>query len=102
MPSAFKRVPAIDKCFAILELLALSQDPRGISAIRAIEFYDTPQGKKARVNPFLCKGDGLCNMVCAPRAIVLKHHKDEAILDQIDASVPGEAYVCRRTKREMA
>ena len=27
----------------------------------AIEFYETPQGRKARVNPVLCKGDGLCN-----------------------------------------
>ena len=29
----------------------------------AIEFYETPQGRKARVNPVLCKGDGLCNTV---------------------------------------
>ncbi len=27
----------------------------------AIEFVDTRQGKKVRVNPVLCKGDGLCN-----------------------------------------
>lgn len=33
MPPAFKRVPAIDKCFAILELLARSQEPMGISGI---------------------------------------------------------------------
>jgi DNA-binding IclR family transcriptional regulator len=33
MPPAFKKVPAIDKCFAILELLARSQEPMGISSI---------------------------------------------------------------------
>jgi DNA-binding IclR family transcriptional regulator len=33
MPLAFKRVPAIDKCFAILELLARSKEPMGISGI---------------------------------------------------------------------
>ena len=54
----------------------------------AIEFYETPQGRKARVNPVLCKGDGLCNTKCATGAIVLKHYTDEAILDQIDAAIP--------------
>ncbi len=38
----------------------------------AIEFYDTPQGKKAMVNPVLCKGDGLCNTKCATGAIYSK------------------------------
>jgi len=33
MPPAFKRVPAIDKCFDILELLAQSKEPMGISGI---------------------------------------------------------------------
>jgi IclR family KDG regulon transcriptional repressor len=33
MPPAFKRVPAVDKCFAILELLAQSKEPMGISSI---------------------------------------------------------------------
>jgi DNA-binding IclR family transcriptional regulator len=33
MPPAYKRVPAIDKCFAILELLAKSQESMGISDI---------------------------------------------------------------------
>ena len=33
MPPASKRVPAVDKCFAILDLLAQSQDPMGISDI---------------------------------------------------------------------
>ena len=54
----------------------------------AISFHDTPQGKKAFVNPVLCKGDGLCNTVCATAAIELKHYTDEAILDQIDAAAP--------------
>jgi len=54
----------------------------------AISFRETPQGKKAYVNPVLCKGDGLCNTVCATTAIVLKHYTDEEILDQIDAASP--------------
>ncbi len=54
----------------------------------AVEFYETPQGRKARVNPVLCKGDGLCNTKCPTGAIVLKHYLDEAIIDQIDAAVP--------------
>jgi IclR family KDG regulon transcriptional repressor len=33
MSPAFKRVPAIDKCFAILELLAQAKEPMGISDI---------------------------------------------------------------------
>ncbi len=33
MPPGFTRVPAIDKCFAILELLARSKEPMGISDI---------------------------------------------------------------------
>jgi len=33
MPPAFKRVPAIEKCFAILELLARTSEPMGISDI---------------------------------------------------------------------
>ncbi len=51
----------------------------------AIEFVETPQGKKARVNPVLCKGDGLCNPKCPTGAISLKHFTDEELLDQIDA-----------------
>ena len=35
----------------------------------AIEFLETPQGRKAMVNPVLCKGDGLCNTVCPTGAI---------------------------------
>lgn len=54
----------------------------------AIEFVETPQGKKARVNPVLCKGDGLCNSKCPTGAISLKHFNDAEILAQIDAEVP--------------
>jgi heterodisulfide reductase subunit A2 len=51
----------------------------------AVEFVDTPKGKKARVNPVLCKGDGLCNTKCPTGAISLKHFNDEEICTQIDA-----------------
>ncbi|MCK5679790.1 CoB--CoM heterodisulfide reductase iron-sulfur subunit A family protein, partial [bacterium] len=52
----------------------------------AIEFYETEKGRKATVNPVLCKGDGLCNAKCPTNAIVLKHFTDEEILSQIDAA----------------
>ncbi len=53
----------------------------------AIEFQETPLGRKAVVNPVLCKGDGLCNTKCPTGAIALKHFTDEEILIQIDAAV---------------
>ena len=53
----------------------------------AIDFYETPQGKKARVKPVLCKGDGLCNAKCPTGAIYLKHYTDEEIFAQIDHAV---------------
>jgi len=52
----------------------------------AIEFRDTPKGKKASVNSVLCKGDGLCNAVCPTSAISLKHYTDEELFCQIDAA----------------
>jgi heterodisulfide reductase subunit A len=52
----------------------------------AIEFRETRQGKKAVVNPVLCKGDGLCNAKCPTGAIQLKHYTDEELLAQIDAA----------------
>ncbi|MCU0584970.1 MAG: FAD-dependent oxidoreductase [Desulfobacterales bacterium] len=58
----------------------------------AIEFRETKLGKKAVVNPILCKGDGLCNAKCPTGAIVLKHFTDEALLDQIDATVEEGAF----------
>ena len=59
----------------------------------AIEFYETPQGRKATVNPVLCKGDGLCNTVCPTSAIVLKHFTDKEIMSEIDAALSDEALV---------
>ena len=59
----------------------------------AIEFRETPQGKKAWVNPVLCKGDGLCNAKCPTNAIFLKHFTDEELLNQIDAAVPEEEII---------
>jgi heterodisulfide reductase subunit A len=55
----------------------------------AIEFVETPRGKKARVNPVLCKGDGLCNAKCPTSAIVLRHFTDEELENQIDAALAG-------------
>jgi heterodisulfide reductase subunit A2 len=57
----------------------------------AIEFRETKQGKKAVVNPVICKGDGLCNAACPTGAIQLKHFTDEEIMSQIDAAAPKEA-----------
>jgi heterodisulfide reductase subunit A len=59
----------------------------------AIEFYETPEGRKARVTPVLCKGDGLCNPKCPTRAISLKHYTDEELFSQIMAAAPQEAIV---------
>ena len=56
-------------------------------AYGAIEFRETAQGRKAWVNPVLCKGDGLCNAVCPTGAVYLKHFTDEDLLSQIDAAV---------------
>jgi len=52
----------------------------------AIEFVETPEGRKARINPVLCKGDGLCNTKCPTGAIQLKHFTDEELMSQIDAA----------------
>lgn len=56
----------------------------------AIDFYESPTGRKARVNPVLCKGDGLCNTKCATSAIMLKHFNDHEIMSEIDALFPEE------------
>jgi len=53
----------------------------------AIHWRETPAGKKAEVNPALCKGDGLCCAKCPTNAIVLKHFTNEAIFHQIDAAL---------------
>jgi len=56
----------------------------------AIQFRDTPIGKKAIVNPILCKGDGLCSAKCPTNAIILKHFTNDAIVSQIEAAVTDE------------
>jgi heterodisulfide reductase subunit A len=60
-------------------------------AYGAIEFHDTPAGMKARVNPVLCKGDGLCCTKCPTHAARLKHFTNEEIMDQIDAALVWES-----------
>ncbi len=69
-----------DKCIACGECIR-------VCTYGAIEFYDTRQGRKARVNPVICKGDGVCNTKCATMAIQLKHHTDAEILSEIDAAL---------------
>ncbi len=59
----------------------------------AIEFYETPRGRKARVNPVLCKGDGLCNTKCATSAIQLKHFTDTEVMSEIDVAMTDEAII---------
>jgi len=59
----------------------------------AIEFYETPKGRKARVIPVLCKGDGLCNRKCPTGAIQLKHFTDEELLSEIDAAASEEEII---------
>ena len=56
----------------------------------AISFQETQLGRKAVVNPVLCKGDGLCNTKCPTSAIQLKHFTDKGLLSEIDAAVPEE------------
>jgi heterodisulfide reductase subunit A len=56
-------------------------------AYGAIEFRETAGGRKAWVNPVLCKGDGVCNAVCPTGAVYLKHFTDEDLICQIDAAV---------------
>jgi heterodisulfide reductase subunit A len=54
----------------------------------AIELRETKQGKKAVVNPVLCKGDGLCCVKCPTLAIQLKHFNDDELVAEIDAAYP--------------
>jgi heterodisulfide reductase subunit A len=56
-------------------------------AYGAIAFHETPAGKKARVNPVLCKGDGLCCTKCPTNAVTLKHFTDDEVYAQIDAAL---------------
>jgi heterodisulfide reductase subunit A len=59
----------------------------------AIEFRETAQGRKAAVNPVLCKGDGLCNTKCPTGAIYLKHYTCDQVFRQIDAAIHEEEIV---------
>jgi len=59
-------------------------------AYGAIEFYESPTGRKARVIPVLCKGDGLCNTKCPTGAIALKHFTSEELLSEIFAAIEEE------------
>ncbi len=59
-------------------------------AYEAIAFKDTPNGKKAQVNPVLCKGDGLCCAKCPTDAISLKHFTNREVCEQIDAVFSDE------------
>jgi heterodisulfide reductase subunit A len=56
----------------------------------AIDFHETAEGRKARVNPVLCKGDGLCNTKCATNAIQLLHFTDDEVMSEIDAAFPQD------------
>jgi heterodisulfide reductase subunit A len=56
----------------------------------AIEFRETAKGRKAVVNPVLCKGDGLCNTKCPTKAISLKHYTFDQIFQEIDAAIPAK------------
>ena len=59
----------------------------------ALELVQTKQGKKAVINPVLCKGDGLCNALCPTKAIQLKHYTDAEIISEIDAMVSEEEII---------
>ena len=64
----------------------------------AIAFRDTPKGRKAWVNPVICKGDGVCNAKCPTNAIVLKHFTDDELCNQIDAAVSDEDIIQQMDK----
>ena len=53
----------------------------------AIHWHETPTGRKAEVNPALCKGDGLCCAKCPTDAVVLQHFTNEEVFNQIDAAL---------------
>jgi ferredoxin len=65
----------------------------------AITFVDTPEGKKARVEPILCKGDGLCNAKCPSGAIYLKHYTDDEgpQINKTGVVDLERRYACRRS-----
>ena len=59
----------------------------------AIDFRQTPQGRKAWVNPVLCKGDGVCSTKCPTSAIFLKHFTDDDLMSQIDAALLADEVI---------
>ncbi len=63
-----------------------------VCAYGAVELYKTSKGMKARVNPVLCKGDGLCNAICPTMAIQLKHFTDEQIINELDSLFEEKDY----------
>ncbi len=71
----------------------------------AIHWRETPIGKKAEVNPALCKGDGLCCAKCPTNAVVLRHYTNDEVFNQIDAaltdpwssSLPSGAMACGKS-----
>jgi len=65
----------------------------------AIHWIETPVGKKAEVNPALCKGDGLCCAKCPTSAIVLRHFTDEEVFNQIDAAL-SDPWSSKRAKTQ--
>lgn len=58
-----------------------------VCAYGAVQLQDTPLGRKAVVNPVLCKGDGLCCSKCPTNAIDLRHFTREEMMAQIDAAL---------------
>jgi heterodisulfide reductase subunit A len=56
----------------------------------AISWKETPAGRKALVNPALCKGDGLCCAKCPTDAVVLQHFTNGEIFNQIDAALDDD------------
>ncbi len=52
----------------------------------AIDYVKVKGAQKALVNPVICKGDGLCNVICPTGAIELKHFTNEEINSQIEAA----------------
>jgi heterodisulfide reductase subunit A len=53
----------------------------------AIGWTGKKAAQKAKVNPALCKGDGLCCSNCPTDAIVLRHYTNEEVFNQIDAAL---------------
>jgi heterodisulfide reductase subunit A2 len=53
----------------------------------AIDWVETAVGKKANVNPALCKGDGLCCAKCPTDAVILRHYTNAEVFNQIDAAL---------------